>query len=429
VDSAAALSLLVFPQRWDGRRLSASLLALPRGDPLHAPLWHEGAAFAGLSLRLQLELQPGRQPLRSGLRGNQRAEFVSEAPARAHELFGALHALWLPTPPPAGPLALQQWRVRQRQRLVALGPPDDTLPLACDATEQAEPGGAAHELPLSWGEVLSHALRQPLLARELGLVRDFDTDFTGWNLPALLADGGWLRVSLAAGHAQPALALAARLPPLDATARPLFTPLLFAEGARAAAREPSLRAEAEHWSDGFARAVRAWPNDAADSDTAGVLIDWDREQVLAWTTRQWEAACAAPPPRTLVGVAGYRVDVREAGAAQPGWRSLCGVHGACALGRWRQPFVGESRLDVAPLIVGSGTSARLHLPRHFAHWRGGSLVVALGHRSWAAQAWPPESALPQWRANAQFEFRVRLVDLSGGGPALTDNAALVDSST
>ena len=40
----ARLSLLTLPQRWDGHCLRASVLMLPRGDPLHAPLWDQGAA-------------------------------------------------------------------------------------------------------------------------------------------------------------------------------------------------------------------------------------------------------------------------------------------------------------------------------------------------------------------------------------------------
>jgi hypothetical protein len=79
----AGLSLLTFPQRWDGKRLRATVLALPRGDPLHAPLWGQGAAFAGMPLKLQLELQSGGEVFSPGRRGNRSVLFTSPPAARA----------------------------------------------------------------------------------------------------------------------------------------------------------------------------------------------------------------------------------------------------------------------------------------------------------------------------------------------------------
>ena len=87
----ARLSLLTFPQRWDGQCLRASVLVLPRGDPLHAPLWDQGAAFAGMPLTLQLELQSGGEVFSPGRRGNRSVVFTPPPAARSRELFGALH--------------------------------------------------------------------------------------------------------------------------------------------------------------------------------------------------------------------------------------------------------------------------------------------------------------------------------------------------
>ena len=58
-------------------------------------------------------------------------------------------------------------------------------------------------------------------------------------------------------------------------------------------------------------------------------------------------------------------------------------------------------------MAGGAQAPFVYLPRHFALWRGGSLVV-------------PGQGVPAWRPGARCEFRVRLVDLSGGGPASND---------
>jgi len=424
----AGLSLLTFPQRWDGKRLRATVLALPRGDPLHAPLWGQGAAFAGMPLKLQLELQSGGEVFSPGRRGNRSVLFTSPPAARARELFDALHERFLPTPPPAAAHTLAQFREARRARLAALGPvrkvPSESYLTAIDGAARRDKAPAISQTEyaqrlnqsavdspsahhhISWGEVVSHALRVSALARELGLVFDFDTAFTGWDVASLLSGGGWLNVSLAAatGDAQPhgrTLSFAARIPPLDARARPLFAPVLFNASASSAESRSRL-AEADSYSDGFAHVVHA-----SRLQSAGVAIGWDDEQVLAWVQGQLDAACSPDEPLTLCGVAGYRLDVREPGSADSDWRSLCSASGQLSLGAWRSDFDGEFRIDVAALMALTAEAPFAYLPRHFAHWRGGSLVV-------------PGDPLPAWRPGGRFEFRVRLVDLSGGGPQPDD---------
>jgi hypothetical protein len=425
----AGLSLLTFPQRWDGKRLRATVLALPRGDPLHAPLWGQGAAFAGMPLKLQLELQSGGDVFCPGRRGNRLTSFTPAPATRARELFGALHERFLATPPPAAAQALARFREARRARLAALGPVRKVLsegyreaidgaarrdrPPAMSQAECVErlnrstaDSPSAHHHHISWGEVVSHALRLPALSRELGLVLDFDTGFTGWDVASLLSGGGWLNVSLAPApsDAQPqgrTPSFAARIPPLDARARPLFAPVLFNASASSAESRSRL-AEADSYSDGFAHVVHA-----SRLQSAGVVIGWDDEQVLAWVQGQLDAACSSDEPLTLCGVAGYRLDVREPGSADSDWRSLCSASGQLSLGAWRSDFDGEFRIDVAALMALTAEAPFAYLPRHFAHWRGGSLVV-------------PGDPLPAWRPGGRFEFRVRLVDLSGGGPQPDD---------
>ena len=451
------LSLMLFPQRWDGRRLSASLLVLPRGDPLHAPLWAEGAVFAGAPVALQLELQPGGDAFTPGAAGNLSVDFTPPLATRAVELFSALHAQFLPTPPPSNPQALWRWREQRRARWAALGAVRKVLPesyLAAlggghagrDALRRAafllseadlsrrlirsasEPQSAA-ERHLSWGEVLSHALRQPALARALGLVIDIDTGFTGWDVASVLSQGGWLQLTLAAAQRHRAPGLAVRIPPLGAAPRPLFAAMLFREDADGTEPRPQpWRDEADAYSDGFARVVHSTeyrplgasvPLAPPPGVHPGLAIGWDDEQVLAWAQRHIDALCSPAEASGLPGVAGYRVDVRERGATHAAWRSLCGLRGTLSVGAWRSDFIGESRIDVAPLIAGHGDEAFAYLPRHFAVWRGGSLVAGSGG-AWSAQPWPPDQPLPELHPGSDWEFRVRLVDLSGGGPQLGD---------
>jgi hypothetical protein len=424
----ARLSLLTFPQRWDGQCLRASVLLLPRGDPLHAPLWDQGAAFAGMPLTLQLELQNGGEVFSPGRRGNRSVVFTPPPAARSRELFGTLHERFLPTPPPTAAHTLARFREAHRARLAALGPvrmvPSESYLDAVDGAARRDmapamspaeyaqrlSGSTADSLDansdhMSWGEVVANALRVPALSRELGLVVDFDTHFTGWDVASLLAGGGWLGVSLAAapGDAPPpgrALSFAARIPPLTAQPRALFAAVLFnAEASAPAAASRQWLAEADAYSDGFAHVVHA-----SRLRPAGLAIGWDDEQVLGWVQRQLDAACASDDPLALCGVAGYRLDVREPGGTDSDWQSLCHASGRLSLGTWHSDFDGEWRIDVAALMAGSAEAPFVYLPRHFALWRGGSLVV-------------PGENVPAWRPGARHEFRVRLVDLSGGGPA------------
>lgn len=427
----ARLSLLTFPQRWDGQCLRASVLVLPRGDPLHAPLWDQSAAFAGMPLTLQLELQSGGEVFSPGRRGNRSVVFTPPPATRSRELFGTLHERFLPTPPPTAAHTLARFREARRARLAALGPvrmvPSESYLGAVDgaarrdmapAMPQAEYAqrlsGSTADSPdansdhMSWGEVVANALRVPALSRELGLVVDFDTHFTGWDVASLLAGGGWLSVSLAGapGDAPPpgrALSLAARIPPLRAQPRALFASVLFnAEASAPAAASRQWLAEADTYSDGFAHVVHA-----SRVRPAGLVIGWDDEQVLGWVQRQIDAACAPGDPSALCGVAGYRLDVREPGGTDSDWQSLCHASGRLSLGAWHSDFDGEWRIDVAALMAGGAQAPFVYLPRHFALWRGGSLVV-------------PGQGVPAWRPGARCEFRVRLVDLSGGGPASND---------
>jgi len=144
---------------------------------------------------------------------------------------------------------------------------------------------------------------------------------------------------------------------------------------------------------------------------------------------------SAPPPGTTAGttydrgpaeaprgVAGYRVDVRQAGDTI--WTSLTAVHtdhlkaGAFDAG----VFDGELWTEVHPRKIYD----KIWLPAYFASWTGGSMVVdttddkALrGNPAPKAPLFLPVHLDTPLRYGNSYEFRVRMVDASGGGPDLT----------
>ncbi len=494
------LSLLVFPHAWDGHSLRGSVLLLPTGDPLHAPLFARGAPFAGLPLTIKLVVTPDdfarrELPISSAGHAVAAAAIQRDASAETKRLFEALHAQFLPTPQASNAHALARQQRQRRARLQALGdvvrhlPRNQLKPKAASGLGLVSESGHGVNVPgcrhVSWGQVLTHALRQPELARALGLVMDFELDFAALGLAA--ARPAWLHACLDAcldntsanesSPAQGVVSYATLLPALDGRARSLFAAALFPVHAPLVGPQAEAAfSEASAYDDGFARHVLAAQSPDAD---LGIALAWDDEQLLRWINRQLH------PGRTLsassegvgvgvgvgpgvslyapVGVAGYRVDARlhprkrrpqnqdDQDHDRAGWHSLCGARADLAVGAWRIQFDGELWVDVAPHAAHHNPAQAWHLPNHFAVWRGGSLVLpdaaqqalnglAVGSATassnpsstWAVQPLPGHPALPALRYGQQWDFRVRLVDLSGGGPRLGDvskNAAPASVAT
>jgi hypothetical protein len=181
--------------------------------------------------------------------------------------------------------------------------------------------------------------------------------------------------------------------------------------------------------------------------------------VTIWLDRQIgvlrDRATHATTPTTAespLGVVGYRIDLSPSGANA--WASLCGMTGnlpfsagsSTGAGVTTLPPGTESTVTPSPVRAqptGSGPSAEpTWLPLYFAAWRGASLVAddptygALNPPDKAPPSGQPISNsyntklpstalrpanLPQApRYGQSYDFRVRLVDLSGGGPSFTD---------
>jgi hypothetical protein len=233
---------------------------------------------------------------------------------------------------------------------------------------------------------------------------------------------------------------AARLPALAGTARPLFAASLFpvVDAIPNESLYDDVQIEAETYDDGFAKIVHVHQpisTDAAIEDRnqvkpgtdAGIQIGWDDEQVTIWYNRSLKTALSTQTSvpdaiESPLGVQGYCVDVREPGDAN--WHSLCEGSATITYGTFTAKVLREYGIEPVPVRSADGVDKTSWLPRYFAQWRGKSLIVndmdayLLG--GGAAPATPPAITpeLPpvQLLYGHDYEFRTRLLDLTGGTP-------------
>lgn len=314
---------------------------------------------------------------------------------------------------------------------------------------------------IAWGQILSYILRQPKLARACGLVYSATLTIP----PALLTDTSWIGFAIDRSNpANPFVSdvqanpdtvrtYAARLPALTAN-RKLFAATLFPVVPTPGADLAEPDQEAETYDDGFAQIVHSHQPPTIDTATgstdgiqpgaeAGIQLAWDDEQVTIWLDRQVgllrdRANNTATNPEAPLGVLGYRVDVRQSGTTA--WQSLCAVTGSLpfsgatatgtgttAIGAGDELFVTPSPVRAQP--TGSGPSSDPGwLPLYFTAWRGASLVahdatitkLSPGTTAMPANALQPVLPTPP-RYGDDYDFRIRLADLTGGGPVLGDN--------
>jgi hypothetical protein len=259
------LSILTFPQRYDGASLHLRVLLVPRlsavwnGDPLQPLIQNfpnagdTTPAFADANLQLEARVMKGVErfpvnapvdftgalPQASGVRANARALF--------QELIGPGQGRFqLSAAPPklAEPVKteifIKKYLPRTyRDAFLFTGPrtPDAVTDDSyhCAIKEAKDPNPLFQPSPdtVNWGQIYAFCLRHSQLAIELGLIR-----MASVAVDALLFEtGGFVYVDLAAGSDYAAQAAAdftflkryaARIPPLDAgTARQLFAAVQF----------------------------------------------------------------------------------------------------------------------------------------------------------------------------------------------------------
>lgn len=333
---------------------------------------------------------------------------------------------------------------------------------------------------LSWGKVFAYCLRQPALAQRVGSIYEATIDVD----PALMKDGGWVYVDLADGCSYKPAAdgnqklvkrYAAKLPKLKPNEdRTLFAAVQFPVLIKA--QEPADKLDADiplvpssfdellietaQYDDGFCKIVHASQpvssdllREDEDKDLpviteAGIRLGWDDEQLLIWLNRQMKGDESLLPAvrRTdaPMGVFQYRIDVREHSDADPNpnpWAPLCAVRARADLMLGGQLIdkagrEGELGVEVYPSKPDARQNQPFWLPQHFAYWVGNSLVLpdndAIDIFKKAENTEPKKKGSKNEIYNAagmdavrllygtKYDFRVRLADVSGGGPALSN---------
>jgi hypothetical protein len=448
------LNLMPFLQEWAGNKLQLRLLAIPRGNPLTALLPGQ-PAFADVKFVFDVKITPSLSALPSTTSATTMVTLTAPARPQARTLFEALAAEFQidPAPPAATPrrpaTQIKKYApatYREAAQFTGSRTPfvvsDDSY--YCIVNKRRDYKHLPpHNPKVAWGRVIAVALRQPLLAEALGLIVPLTVPIS----PAdLLASGGWIHVTPNAASgisfaAEPdALKIYAARCPFLAAARSLFTPVLFpVADVPPPVSYDELFQEAVSYDDGFAKIVHGAqprqfeplkedPDGSRPHHEAGIRLGWDDEQITIWLNRQIDPAAAVMD--APMGASSYRVDARLAG--DTAWHSLCRAQsivkvGAVPVGN----FDGEYGVQTHPLQLEAESTGDFWLPSYYVSWTGPSLAARdktahdlIGIAPSAPDTVtgvPPDIAL---RYGKTYEFRVRMADQTGGGPALADNAAI-----
>ncbi len=333
----------------------------------------------------------------------------------------------------------------------------------CALRDQKPPIVFLKDNKVSWGKVYAHLMRQPLMAKQAGLIYETKVQLDAGDFEK----GGWLYVGIKENTdyakeqanslvdaAGPFIKrYAARIPVLEKNeARTLFAAVLFPvmkTGESPVGIYDELFIEASNFNQGFATIVHANQpvsgnvlKEEADGfhpqKEMGIRLGWEDEQILIWYLRQLAVdqntneRLDAP-----LGVMGYHVDVKKSTAADNEWESLTAVKSngnmqleTIDIGK----YDGELPYQVYPtkIYTDDGTDAANNywLPMYFANWNNTSIVLP---DKTAAKIYQNEtenntpvkisdtySALETKTKliyGNEYQFRVRLSDISGGTPS------------
>jgi hypothetical protein len=471
------LVMMTFPQHWNGKdTLTLNAMLIPSADPLAGPLiganpatpsFAKGAPAFTVYVNETLASLPNTAPGPQTLTLTPAITSAAADPVATFTMLqSAVTASGKTIGPPATPPPVTP-RIRKAlppSYLAAGGAPADGNltttddDFGCAVRAQQPVPLQPPPTTVAWGEVISYAMRQPVLATKLGLRYTLSVTLPAASANAF-AQGGYVFVALAASDPWAVAATAnpgavrvhaARIPPLDATPRPVFAAVEFTVDNPGGPPQDTSLIAADVYSDGFAKLVHcAQPQNAeaavgdgelTPGSDLGIQIGWDDQQVVAWHNDQLALLAARrggtlqTAPQTPLGVLGYRVDVADVTPATQGgpfetpvWESLVNV--TTALPPPLGTFTGELAVEPVPTRPADPAGGDAWLPRYFATWRGGSLCEpdpvprALAAR--AAPATPTRTAVGLTTLLSYghtYDFRVRLADQSSGGPVLADAA-------
>jgi hypothetical protein len=343
---------------------------------------------------------------------------------------------------------------------------DDSYRCAIQRAPKPNPAFKQSPEEITWGHVIAFCMRQPLLLERIGLLHKL-------TLPLPAADyfqnGGWIYFNLTSdlnefGITVTELKLyAARIPPIE-DKRQIFAALLFPVvpgPAQPNGDFDTLKIEVADYDDGFAKIVHTTqpvsanllseePDGIHVQKDVGVRLGWDDEQLLIWQNRQVLADPATPGKRTdaPLGVFSYRVDVKKTDGQQ--WNSLVLIRNKAELTLAGEHISDagqriETGVQVYPTKINADINTFYWLPSYFTQWYGPSLVLpdmraaqldesgALAdpgsYHDAKITAKPDQTGglyeplLPEnceLKYGTQYDFRVRLADLTGGGPLLEE---------
>jgi hypothetical protein len=206
------LALLTFPQHWDGNgTLTLNVVLIPAVDPLPGPLIGASSpSFANGAPSFTVFIDTGLAilPASTGSNVLTLSPTIVSAPASPAGTFALLqtavtaNGATLGTPPS---LAITRIRKALPPSYFAVGgaPPDGNITTTDDDFGCAIRGAPATPLPttplktLTWGQVISYALRQPVLALKLGLVYQMSITLPASDAKAFVA-GAYVFVALSA---------------------------------------------------------------------------------------------------------------------------------------------------------------------------------------------------------------------------------------
>lgn len=348
----------------------------------------------------------------------------------------------------------------------------------CAIRDKTPPGPIVPRSKLSWGKVFAHILRQPLLAKACGMIYSVSVKVDeSWfkkggyiyvnvkNDPYASAQTKTLDSANSAANGSLIKRYAARIPALKlGTERPVFSavtfPVIYKKPADPQAVIPEapwdeLFMEARTYDDGFAKIVHAnqpisgnmlaeKADGFAPQSETGIRLGWDDEQILIWYIRQLTDYPQGSGKRidAALSVMGYHIDVREPGNK---WESLNAVE----LSK-NNPMVAmlesnrtELPYQVYPNKVNGPLDELFWMPMYYASWIGKSLVAedkdaisifktdqpysefAKGNPNKSGitpnSVSQPVPLATDLRYGGTYEFRVRLADVSGGGPSVEDD--------
>jgi hypothetical protein len=341
----------------------------------------------------------------------------------------------------------------------------------CAVREQTPTPTITPPSKISWGKVFAHILRQPLLAKACGMIYTVQIPVN----PSWFDKGGYIYADIVNDPYLSAQNLllekpdgplvkryAARIPILTSgKQRPVFAPVVFPvlykksfEAAPIAPLGPwdELFQESRAYDDGFAKVVHAnqpvsgnllkeTQDGLNPQSETGIRLGWDDEQILIWYIRQMTANPAVPGERvdSPLSVMGYHIDVKEEGLE---WESLNAIQlNSHPLNHMLPAKETELPYQVYPTKIGGPNDQNFWLPMYYAHWIGKNLVtedkdaleIYRTDQQYRASLSNQSPQNPGTKANAalipvplkselsygkRYEFRIRLSDISGGGPAL-----------